>query len=127
MYAAPEVFLNPTGEYTSAVDIWSLGIITYEILTRERVFNDEMAWRRYLANDLPFPTNALLKQQVSSLGCKFVKRMLEPAPDRRPKADECSSNPWLRVDQYPEPEEAVHTRYVISDLRLMDFEACKPY
>lgn len=44
-YVSPE--MKDRGEYDCKVDIWSIGVLTYELLTKEAPFKEEIAhWKR---------------------------------------------------------------------------------
>ncbi|KAF8243831.1 kinase-like protein, partial [Wilcoxina mikolae CBS 423.85] len=103
-YAAPEVRgchqLNEDDsdvklEYTNAVDIWSLGIITHEVLTKEVPFESETRLVRYVDRSMGFPMKALEKAGVGSSTTNFIKRLLAPMPQDRPTAEEALLDHWL--------------------------------
>ena len=100
-FTAPEVlgFSRPGDEsndsYTNAVDIWSLGVITFLILTGETLFKDQRRLGQYVMGSFIFPSNFLLANKVSAQGHDFVKGLMAPAPEDRPGAMECLQHPWL--------------------------------
>ena len=51
--------------YTNTVDIWSLGVITFLILTGETLFRDQRRLGQYVAGNFTFPSNILLSKKVS--------------------------------------------------------------
>ncbi|KAF8247665.1 Pkinase-domain-containing protein, partial [Wilcoxina mikolae CBS 423.85] len=80
-YAAPEVC---GFEYTNSVDIWSVGVITYEILTKKVPFRNDVQLVHYLNI-----------KQASQSAVSFIKRLLAPMPSDRPTAEECLDDVWL--------------------------------
>ena len=100
-FAAPEVLgFIQTGDrsndsYTNAIDIWSLGVITFLILTGETLFKDQRRLGQYVSGSFRFPSDVLLTNKVSGQGCNFVKSSMVPKSDDRPKAKECLEHPWL--------------------------------
>jgi serine/threonine protein kinase len=100
-FTAPEVFgafqMGPgsNDSYTNAVDIWSLGVITFLILTGEILFNDKRPLRRYVSDDYEFPSDVLLKNKVSGYGCWFVKGLMAVKFQDRPGAKECLQHKWF--------------------------------
>lgn len=100
-FAAPEVlgYFQPNGtsndSYTNAVDIWSLGVIVFLILTSKALFNDQRRLGQYVAGSFPFPLNVLLANKVSSQGCDFVRSLLASKSEDRPTVKECLHSPWL--------------------------------
>jgi serine/threonine protein kinase len=44
-YVSPE--MKDKGQYSSQVDLWSLGVLTYELITGQAPFKEEIAhWKR---------------------------------------------------------------------------------
>ena len=109
-YAAPEVCISRSdpndenqidehGGYTNAVDIWAIGIITHEILTKRVPFHNDTLLIHYVEGRAEFPMNALNRTpHVTLTAANFIKQLLSPNPTDRPTADECLNNPWLRID-----------------------------
>ncbi|KAL9626773.1 MAG: hypothetical protein Q9164_007797 [Protoblastenia rupestris] len=100
-FTAPEVlgFFQPGDElnnsYTNAVDVWSLGVITFLILTGETLFKDQRLLGRYVMGNFTFPSSFLLANKVSEEGHDFVKRLMAPKSEDRPRAVECLQHSWL--------------------------------
>jgi serine/threonine protein kinase len=100
-FAAPEVLgIVPTGNetddsYTNAVDIWSLGVITFLILTGETLFSNPRRLGRYVSGSFQFPSDVLTTNEVSEHGCDFVKRLMAAKSEDRLRAKECLEHPWL--------------------------------
>ena len=100
-FTAPEVLGffqrgdESTDSYTNAVDIWSLGVITFLILTGETLFKDQRRLGRYVMGSFTFPSNFLLANKVSEEGQDFVKRLMAPTSEDRPGTVECLQHPWL--------------------------------
>lgn len=98
---APEILgfipsRNVSGvSYTNAVDIWSVGVIAFLILTGETLFRDPAQLHQYVAGTLKFPDEMLSANNVSRQGRLFVKGLIEATPQRRPSVKESLQNPWL--------------------------------
>lgn len=87
-YLSPEIVENKGYSYKS--DIWSLGVLLYEMMALKMPFD---------ANSLPMLTLKIMKGNYSPLPGSFSKdlrilvgRMLNVDPDKRPSADEILSN-----------------------------------
>lgn len=106
-FAAPEIlgFIHSNDSsddsYTNAVDIWSLGVITFLLLTGETLFRDQRRLGLYVAGSCLFPSHLLVSKQVNNEGCVFVKALTAPKPDDCPGAKESLQHPWL--DELAEP------------------------
>ena len=99
---APEVLFsflqsnNRTNDsYTDAVDIWSLSVIAFSILTGETLFKDQSRLFQYVNGSYKLPLDVLLANKVSGQGCDFIKSLMAPRPEDRPGAEACLQHPWL--------------------------------
>lgn len=108
-YAAPEMWgIDPnsdSSEYTSSVDIWSLGVIAHEILMRAPPFKDTRELELYCRSP-KFPKRAMLLREISLTGVEFVEGMLAYPPERRLTAMEALGSEWLRLEEGEEVERA---------------------
>ncbi|CAN4077674.1 unnamed protein product [Withania somnifera] len=121
-YRAPELLLN-CSEYTGAIDVWSVGCILGEIMTREPLFpgKDYVQQLRFITELLGSPDDASLqflrsdnarryvrqlpqypKQQFSArfpnmspLAIDLLEKMLVFDPTRRITVDEALRHPFL--------------------------------
>lgn len=94
-YIAPEVYLRSS--HGPSVDIWSLGIIAYYLLsgyipinrasTKQELYDNSMG--DYAFEPVRYWTN------VSETAKDFINRCLIVKPDKRPTAKELLEHPWL--------------------------------
>jgi len=104
-FAAPEVLgFTQSDSYTNAVDIWSLGVITFLILTGKTLFKDQRRLGQYVTGSCTFPSDILLANEVSAQGCEFVRSLMAPKSEDRPGAEECSQHLWLAHTELAAPE-----------------------
>ncbi|OAA44879.1 cyclin-dependent kinase G-1 [Metarhizium rileyi] len=132
-YRAPELLLG-TKTYDAAVDMWSVGCIFGELITREPLFQgsnevDQMSkifelcgvpteesWPGFRklpnARSLKLPKNALTTGSVvrarfpgmTTAGAALLNDLLALNPDRRPSAKEMLGHEYFRQDPKPKPE-----------------------
>lgn len=111
IFAAPEISASQghvSGHsYTNAVDIWSVGVITFCILT-----GGISQLNQFAHGKINFPSNSLLNNNVSKLGCDFIERSMQLEPQDRPNVGECQQDLWLQSFQQIFPEAQ---RYEILD------------
>ncbi|XP_073302225.1 mitogen-activated protein kinase 4-like isoform X4 [Primulina huaijiensis] len=121
-YRAPELLLN-CSEYTAAIDVWSVGCILAETMTREPLFPgkdyihqlklitellgtpDEMSLkflrsdnaRRYVKQLPQFPKQQLLTRfpNMSPLALDLLGKLLKFDPSQRITVDEALCHPYL--------------------------------
>jgi serine/threonine protein kinase len=97
-YMAPEIFdlvdnSKEDSSYTSAVDLWSLGCLLYYLLTKETPFS-VYELQTYARGHTEFPHNSLITRKVSFPGRSFIKSLLAPFPQDRPKASVGLMKDW---------------------------------
>ncbi|KIE00377.1 cyclin-dependent kinase G-1, partial [Metarhizium majus ARSEF 297] len=132
-YRAPELLLG-TRTYDAAVDMWSVGCIFGELITREpllqgsnevdqmsKIFElcgvpTEESWPGFRklpnARSLKLPKNALSNGSVvrarfpsmTTAGASLLNDLLSLDPVRRPSAKEMLSHEYFRQDPKPKPE-----------------------
>lgn len=94
-YTAPEI-LQGKG-YDHSVDIWSLGVILYNIISGGTPFSDENMELQYQQitdpnRDIPFPG----PWKFISNECKdLISALLDVDPLNRPSANEALRHPWI--------------------------------
>ncbi|KAM9384697.1 triple functional domain protein [Pholidichthys leucotaenia] len=97
-FASPELVLGEPVSLTS--DLWSLGVVTYVLLSGASPFLDESAEETCLnicRLDFSFPSDYF--QGVSQAAREFVCLLLRTDPGRRPSAGLCLQEPWLQAGQ----------------------------
>ncbi|RAL15028.1 aurora family serine/threonine-protein kinase [Aspergillus homomorphus CBS 101889] len=92
-YLPPEM-LKPGSQdnfYNEKVDLWSLGVLTYEFLVGEAPFEDTpvMTQRRIARADMTVPSF------VSPEAKDLIKRLLVLDPEKRISLDEIQRHPWI--------------------------------
>lgn len=98
-FMAPE---NLGSKYYAKTDIWSLGVMTYQLLSGKLPFNDpkypfsprlHMIWKEVLEKEVEF-TNSLW-QEIDSDAIDFIATCLDKNVEFRPSAYTCLQHPWL--------------------------------
>lgn len=80
-----------SGTYTQAVDLWSLGVLTYEFLCGEAPFEDSpvMTQRRIARCDMKVPG------YVSAEAKDLIQRLLVLDPEKRISLEDVERHPWI--------------------------------
>lgn len=86
-FRAPEIMDPDVESYTDAVDMWSLGCVTYMMLTSKVPFPG-YSLGAFCSGREPFPSGHLLARDVSPAACGFVEKLLCPDPSTRMTASE---------------------------------------
>ncbi|KAI9014123.1 hypothetical protein DFJ74DRAFT_681313 [Hyaloraphidium curvatum] len=103
-YLPPEVFERSRGGppmISSKVDVWSLGVIFYEILYGEKPFANDKSQQSILRTDtitmeahsLVFPAKPAVSQETKD----FIRRLLEYRKDKRPDVLAIANDPYINV------------------------------
>ena len=102
-YMAPEVLMGK--DYNFSADVWSIGIITYLLLTGYLPFDDEgedkEVIRKTLFESIPFYNDSW--KNVSSKAKEFIRKILKKDKEERITIDGILSDPWIK--KYNENEE----------------------
>ncbi|KAL9046731.1 MAG: hypothetical protein Q9214_000507 [Letrouitia sp. 1 TL-2023] len=89
-YMAPEI---DSHQYTNAVDIWSVGVILFEMFTGTRPFLNNHERSLYVQGNQQAFENKLITANVPSEARDFIKRLMAPDPRNRPGA--AYSDKWI--------------------------------
>ena len=96
-YCAPEIIVDEP--YSKAVDLWSLGIMTYLMVSGKLPFNseDENEIARQVVYDEPdFIRNPIWKSITPE--CKdFIKRLLEKDQNKRMTIKQLLEHKWIKM------------------------------
>ncbi|KAL6891431.1 Pkinase domain-containing protein [Trichoderma longibrachiatum] len=92
-YLPPEMIKPGSSDnyYNEKVDLWSLGVLTYEFLVGEAPFEDTpvMTQRRIARADMQIP------KFVSPEAADLISRLLVLDPEKRIPLDEVQRHPWI--------------------------------
>ncbi|KAK7422892.1 spindle assembly checkpoint kinase [Neonectria magnoliae] len=92
-YLPPEMIVPGSSKnwYTEKVDLWSLGVLTYEFLVGEAPFEDSavVTQRRIRRCEMTVPS------WVSPEATDLIKRLLVLNPEKRIPLDEITTHPWI--------------------------------
>lgn len=97
-YMAPEVIER---NYNSPADVWSAGVVAYQLLSGRLPFTDKVnarpnakeVFRAILEDPIDFETDPW--PAVSEEAKDFVKKLLNKDPEARPTARAALLHPWL--------------------------------
>lgn len=112
-FAAPELVLGDPVSLSS--DLWSLGVVTYVMLSGASPFLDESVEETCLnicRLDFSFPDDYF--QGVSQAARDFMCLLLRTEPSKRPPAATCLQDPWLRPGGGRRSAECIDTSRLIS-------------
>lgn len=93
-YMAPEVSMEPVLYDPQLADMWSCGIILYELLTKRLPFEkDDQIIKKQLKRRWKFPQNVTVSEEAK----KLTKLLLDPVPTRRPDAKDALADAWFQI------------------------------
>ncbi|PHH70437.1 hypothetical protein CDD80_6009 [Ophiocordyceps camponoti-rufipedis] len=92
-YLPPEMIKSGSSDnyYNEKIDLWSLGVLTYEFLVGEAPFEDTpvMTHRRIARVDMSIPSF------VSPEATDIIKRLLVLDPEKRLPLEQVQLHPWI--------------------------------
>lgn len=88
--------------YTSAVDIWAVGTIAFQLLAGILPFpsSDQRALRKYVKGKTSFPVDTLRSKKIAS---GLIERLMAPRPAARPSAETSLQCSWFAPPQSGPP------------------------
>ncbi|XP_043910645.1 serine/threonine-protein kinase 17A-like [Protopterus annectens] len=93
-YVAPEILSYEP--ISTSTDMWSVGVLTYVMLTGESPFLGDTKQETFLnISKLNISYSPDVFEGVSDLAVDFIKCLLIKNPRKRAKADQCLKHPWL--------------------------------
>ena len=94
-YVAPEILLECP--YTKAVDLWSLGVMTYLMLTSKLPFDDANSEEEIARKVVESQPSYSIKrwEGISNEAKNFVQRLLERNVNKRMTIKEVLTHPWI--------------------------------
>ena len=101
-YMAPEVMEQ---KYSQTCDIWSIGIITFQLFFGELPYKSKIDYKEYVKN---IKSIYNLSNKITNEFKDFLDKTLNKNPTRRMTIEECLSHPWIRwqnTDVIPGKEE----------------------
>uniref|UniRef100_A0A3P9JR74 Serine/threonine-protein kinase 17A n=1 Tax=Oryzias latipes TaxID=8090 RepID=A0A3P9JR74_ORYLA len=98
-YVAPEVLSYEP--ISTATDMWSIGVLTYVMLTGESPFLGDEKQQTFLnISQVNVDYSQDTFEGISSLAVDFIKSLLVKNPRKRATAEECLRHPWLNSHQH---------------------------
>ncbi|XP_046893779.1 serine/threonine kinase 17a like [Hypomesus transpacificus] len=93
-YVAPEILSYEP--ISTATDMWSIGVLTYVMLTGESPFLGDTKQETFLnVSQVNVDYSQDTFEGVSPLAIEFIKSLLIKNPRKRATAMDCLSHPWL--------------------------------
>eukprot|EP00599_Poterioochromonas_sp_BG-1_P000137 CAMPEP_0173147512 /NCGR_PEP_ID=MMETSP1105-20130129/9178_1 /TAXON_ID=2985 /ORGANISM="Ochromonas sp., Strain BG-1" /LENGTH=731 /DNA_ID=CAMNT_0014062009 /DNA_START=102 /DNA_END=2297 /DNA_ORIENTATION=+ len=97
-YKAPEIIANQ--KYGKEVDVWSIGVITFVLLSRSFPFFHP---NRYICEQLvslgKFRFAEKIWTQITPVAKDFIRRLLVVDPKARFTVDQALQHPWFRLKE----------------------------
>ncbi|KAM9392971.1 serine/threonine kinase 17a like [Pholidichthys leucotaenia] len=106
-YVAPEILSYEP--ISTATDMWSIGVLTYVMLTGESPFLGDNKQETFLnISQVNVDYSEDTFEGISSLAVDFIKSLLVKNPRKRTTAEECLRHPWLSSHHPPHSHPHLH-------------------
>jgi serine/threonine protein kinase len=94
-YIAPELYEFTEKGSPYAVDIWAVGEMAFQMLTKQPTFKNPRLVVDYVNKPKTFPSVLLLDAQVSQPGVEFILSAMRPIPVDRITAEKALHHRWM--------------------------------
>ena len=103
-YMAPEILFESNDDeqnssYTLAIDVWSLGCVLFRLLTQGFPFPKGRDLQLYLQSRKPFPSDILIKHNVSEDGVSLISKMMKSNPADRMTVTTALLHSWVTIKE----------------------------
>ncbi|KAL6476747.1 hypothetical protein MHYP_G00152460 [Metynnis hypsauchen] len=99
-YVAPEILSYEP--ISTSTDMWSIGVLTYVMLTGESPFQGEDKQETFLnISQVNVDYSQDVFEGISVLAVDFIQSLLHKKPRDRATAEECLNHPWLNMHALP--------------------------
>lgn len=78
-----------------AADMWALGEIAFQMLTKEPTFKYISLLSTYVRSPDSFPSAVLRAHDISEAGISFIHGIMQPKPEDRQKTGEALLQAWM--------------------------------
>jgi serine/threonine protein kinase len=92
-----------SSDNAQAADMWSLGELVFQMLTKEPTFKNMGLLFNYVQNPESFPSAILHAHNISLSGLDFIKSTMTPSPEKRPAADIALHHNWMEPHRPSSP------------------------
>lgn len=116
-YCAPEILLSKG--HGKACDMWSIGVITYTVLSGYSPFgpidNPRNLMKRMMSGTVEF--HERYWQHISDDAKDFVRQLLQLNPNDRMTAEKALKHPWLQRVSHVDPIDASWMNLISEEVR----------
>lgn len=104
-YLSPE--MKERGKYNSSVDIWSVGVLTYELILGEAPYKKQLNnWKnKGSRREEKTNWNIIYPMTISTVAESFLRNLLKENPDERGSLQSCLKHFFIRKYRQQESEE----------------------
>ena len=98
LYMAPEIITNKP--YNNQIDLWSIGMILYELLFGSHPFEyckNIQELKDNIYTNIEIPPKDTINKDISNECIDLLKRLLQPSADSRITWNEFFESPWLQT------------------------------
>lgn len=123
-YAAPELLAHK--KYGSKVDVWSIGVNMYAMLTGNLPFTVEPFNIKALYNKMMKNEMNAIPEHLSKSGEDLLRKLLNPDPSKRISLKEAMEHPWINegfssvLKPFPYPNKPTEEQVNPTILRYMN-------